>query len=125
MGEDFHDPIDRFGRIFGVQCSEDQVPCGCGFDRQGNRFEITHFSNEDNVRVFTQGTTQRRGERHRMQSHLSMIHDAPLTLVHELDGIFDRENVIFSILVGIVDHGSQGRGLTAAGWTSNQDQPFF
>src|SRR4030095_8158408 len=38
--------------------------------------------------------------------------------------VFDSDDVVFAILVGVIDNGSQCRGLTAAGRACDQNQAF-
>ena len=80
-----------------MQRSENKVAGRGSGESQLNGFEITHFSDEQDVWIFTQRTAQGRGERACMHSYFAMLDEAVLTAVHELDRVLDRDDVIVSL----------------------------
>ena len=57
-----------------------------------------------------------------MHAHLALVHQAALVLVHELDGIFDGDDVVRSVLVDVIDERRQRGALAAAGGARDQHQ---
>src|SRR5207244_9938115 len=103
---------------------KDEMARGRRFKGQADCFEIPHFSYENDIGVLAQRTTQARGERFGMGADLPVVHDAALALMHKLDGIFEGDDVILPMLVGMIEHGSKRRGFAASGWTRDEDQTF-
>ncbi len=52
--------------------------------------------------------------------HLALVDQALLAFVHELDGVFHRQDVLEAAVVHVVDHGRQGGGLAGAGGPGHQ-----
>src|SRR6185437_6708746 len=52
----FDNTVNSLCGVGGVQCAENQVTCRGSFNCQSNRFQIAHFTDEDDIRVFTQCT---------------------------------------------------------------------
>ena len=50
----------------------------------------------------------------RVAVHLALIDETALMLVHELDRVLDREDVVVPLLVDLVDHRRQRGGLTGS-----------
>ena len=50
--------------------------------------------------------------------------DQALVLVDELDRILDRDDVVAAVLVHVVDHRAERRGLARARWPGHEDQPL-
>ena len=71
--ENVDDTIDRLGGARGVQRAENKVTGGCGGQRQFDCFQVAHFADEDDVRVFAQGAAQRGGKRARVHADLAML----------------------------------------------------
>ena len=93
-----------------------------GFDRQRDRLEIAHFTHQNNIRIFAQRTAQCGGEGFGMQADLTVVYDAPLALMHKLDGVLDRYDMILARAVGHINNGCQGGGFAAAGGSGYQHQ---
>ena len=56
--------------------------------------------------------------------HLALVDQALLVLVHELDRILDRDDVILPRPVDVVDHRAERRRLARAGRTGDEHQPL-
>src|SRR5436190_2094377 len=74
------------------------------------------------VQTRISSAAQRRAERARVDAHFSVVDQAALRLVHELDRVLDRDDVVLAVLVGVVDDGGQRGGLAGAGRPRHQDQ---
>ena len=52
-----------------------------------------------------------------------MVDEAILALVHEFDRVFDCDDMVFPVLVGVVHHGRKRCGFARPGRTRYDDQP--
>src|SRR5690606_21511821 len=104
--------IDRLGRRVRVEGGEGEVT------RLGNRearldgLLVAHLTYEHHVRIFTQGVLERAGERLGVRTHLTLVDDAALVTVDELDGVFHRDDVPATLAIDLVDHGRKRGGLS-------------
>ena len=48
------DTVDGLAGTCGVECGENEVTCLSSCDSSGDRLEVTHLTNEDDIRVFTE-----------------------------------------------------------------------
>src|SRR5690606_36897926 len=85
-------------------------------------FQVTHFTDQDDVRVFTQSRTQGFGEAQGVAVHFALVDQALLRFVNEFDRVLDGEDVLVLGVVQVVEHGREGRGLARAGGAGNQYQ---
>src|SRR4051812_38146530 len=60
-----------------------------------------------------------------MTADLTLIHEAFLVLVNELDRILDRDDVIGPRAVDVVDHRRQGRRLARTRRSGHEDEAFL
>src|SRR5208337_2034986 len=103
--EHVNNTVDGGGRGIGVQRREGQVAGFRDAQRRFDRFQVAHFSDQHNVRVFAQGGAQRVGERMRIGVYLALVHQALLVVVQKLDGVLDGDHVLFTLGVDLVEHG--------------------
>ena len=94
------------------------------FDRQSDRFKVPHLADEDDIGILAKRTPQGRGKGPGVRPHLPVVDQTALALVHELDRVLDRNDVVLAELVGVVDDGGERRGLAAARRSGEQDQSF-
>ena len=105
--ENVDDAVDRFGRARSVQRSENKVTGGGRGQRQLDRFEIAHFTDEQDVRIFAQSAAQGRRKRACVHAHFAVVHEAILAAMHKLDRIFDRDDVIVALHIRVIHHRRQ------------------
>jgi hypothetical protein len=120
--EDVDDAVDRRASGTGVQRAEDQVP-GLGrrqCDTDG--LKVAHLADQNDVRVLAQGMLERLGEGHRVLADAALADQRLPVLVHELDGILDRDDVRLARAVGSVDDRGQRRRLARAGRPSDEHE---
>src|SRR5262249_12890558 len=123
--KDVNDAVDCLCGAWRVQCAENEVAC-CGCRQcKLDSFEIPHFTDEDDIRVFAERATKRRRERLRVKSNFAMIDQTGLAFVHEFNRIFDGNDVVSPSLVRMIDDCGKGRGFSAACRTSYQHQAFI
>src|SRR6266850_1510009 len=116
-----HDAVDGFRRRARMQRAEHEVSgLGAG-QRQADGLEIAHLAHQDHVRVLAQRAAQGVGERQRVRSDLALVDQAFLRLVHELDRVLDGEDMALLVVVDLVDHGGERRGLARARGTGHED----
>ena len=120
--EHVDDAVDRLRRRVGVQRAEREVAGFGDAQRRFDRLEVAHLADQDDVGVFTERGAQRVGEALGVAVHLALVDEAALVLVHELDRILDREDVVLPLLVDLVDHRRQRRRLAAAGRAGDEDE---
>src|SRR3954468_15781523 len=60
--ENVNDTIDRLGGAGSVECSKNKVTGGGGGQGQLDRFEVAHFTDQKDIRIFAQGAAQGRGK---------------------------------------------------------------
>src|SRR5690242_8072492 len=108
-----------------MQGAEGEV-AGLGNPQCGlNRFKVSHFADEHHVGIFTKGGSQGVAEGLGIGVHLALVYQAILVLVHELDRIFDGDDVIMALSVDLVEHRRQSCRLARAGGTGDQNQPAW
>ena len=120
--EHVDDAVDGLGRRARVQGAEHQVAGLGGGQRQADRLQVAHFTDQHDVGILAQRRAQRFGEAERVAVHLALVDQAALGLVHELDRILDGDDVIGAVVVAVVDHAGQRRGLARAGRSGDQHQ---
>ena len=108
------DAVDRADRRRRVERAEDEVAGLRRLDRDRDRLEVAHLADEDDVRILAQRRAERVLEALRVLADLALIHEALLVLVHELDRVLDRDDVIGAVLVDEVDHRRERRRLARA-----------
>ena len=86
-----------------------------GLDRNRHRLEIAHLADEDDVGILAQRRAQRALERVGVRPDLALVDEALLVVVHELDRILDRDDVVVAVPVDVVDHRAERRRLARAG----------
>ena len=107
-----------------MQRAKDEVSGFGRLDRDGDRLEIPHLADEHDVRVFAQRGAQRVLEPFGVGVHLALVDEAPLVLVYELDRIFNRDQMIITVLVDVVDHGAERGRFSRSGRTGDEHEPL-
>src|SRR3954447_9374866 len=83
--EDVDDTVDRLCRVLRVQGGEDEVTGLSSGERHGDRLEVTHLTDEDDVGVLAQHVLQGVLEGPGVLPHLALVDQAGLVAVEELD----------------------------------------
>ena len=97
-----------------MQRAENQVTGFSRGQRQANRLEVAQLADQDDVGIFTQRRTQRLVEAQRIAMNFALIDQRLLRLVHELDRILDRQDVVGLVVVDVVDHRRERRRFARA-----------
>ena len=101
--------------------AEHEVAGFGGVDGRLERIAVAHFAHQDHVRVFPDRVLQRRVPVDDVEADLALVDDRLLVLEHELDRVFDREDVQGLTLVEVVEHGGDRRGLARTGNAGEDD----
>jgi hypothetical protein len=88
----------------GMQRGKHQVARLRCADGSLDRFKVAHFTDEDHVRVGTQGAAQRFGETGDVHAHFALIDDRLLVIVVILDRILDSDDVSIEVHVDVIEH---------------------
>src|SRR4029453_9783628 len=75
------------------------------------------------VRVLAQDAPESFHVRVGVETDLALVDDAAPVVVHELDRVLDRHDVLLPAAVDRVDHGREGRRLTGPGGAGHEDEP--
>ena len=92
--KDVDDAVDGARRALRVQRREHEVAGLGGGERGRDRLEVAHLAEEDHVGVLAQRRAQRLAEGRCVGADLALGDDAALVPVHELDRVFDGEDVM-------------------------------
>jgi len=120
--EHVNDPVNRLSRRIGVQGREGKMARLGDGERGLDRFEITHLTDENDVRILAERVLEGACERLGISSHFALIDQAALMLVDELDRVFDSDDVAFPLPVDLVDQRREGGRLSRPGWPGDQHQ---
>src|SRR5690606_38968453 len=86
--------------------------------------EVAHLADKYDVGIFAKRRAQRLLEALRVRADLALVDEAALVLVHELDWIFDRDDVVGALLVDDVDQRGERRRLAAPGRPGDEHETF-
>ncbi|MCY1440985.1 hypothetical protein D9M71_572810 [compost metagenome] len=99
-----------------------QVP---GFGRaqgQANGFKVAQLADHDHVRVLAQRTAQPLSKAATMAPHLTLVDQAALAGMDDLDRVFQGDDVQRLLAVQLVEQRRQRAGLATAGRPAHEDQ---
>jgi hypothetical protein len=118
--EDVDHAVNRLGRRRGVQRAEHQVAGFGRRQRQADGFQVAHFADQDDVRVFAQRRAQGVGEGQRVRPDFALVDQALLRFMHEFDRVLDGQDVAVVVFVDVIDHRRQRRRLARTGRPGDQ-----
>jgi hypothetical protein len=91
-------------------------------DGDGDGFEVSQFTNEQDVGILTKRGTQRVLERIGVRPDLTLIDQAGFVRVNELDRVLNRDDVVVARSVDVVDHRAQRRRLAGTSRPGDQHE---
>ena len=112
--EDRDDPVDGLGRVQRVERGEHQVAGLRRVQRRLDGLDVAHLADQDDVGVLAQGGAQGLREARRVLADLALADHALLVLVHELDRVLDRDDMV------VARCGSCSRSWRRAWWTCRE-----
>ena len=69
-------------------------PVSAAEQGRGDRFEVAHFADQNDVRVLAKSGAQRGGEVCGIHFDFALVDEALLVAVQEFDGVFNGDHVI-------------------------------
>ena len=108
-----------------VQRADDEVPRLGGGDGDFRRLAVAQLTDEDHLRRFAQRRAQADGERGKIVAQLPLAERRGLVRMHELDGVFQRDDVAGQLFVELVEQRGQRRRLAGAGRAGDEDEARF
>ena len=97
---------------------------GCG-KRDFDRVLVTHLANEDDFGCLAQCGTERRGKTGRVAVQFALVYGPKFVDVQELDGIFDRYDVIGARGVNKVNDCGECRRFSRTCGACHKDNAIF
>ena len=88
----------------------------------GDRLQIAHLTDENDVGIFAERVLEGGRERVGVSADLALVDDAALVAMDELDRIFDGDDVPLPLAVDLVDHRGEGRRFSRAGGTGDENE---
>src|SRR5581483_2173869 len=88
----------------------------------GDRLEVAHLADEDDVGILAQHVLEGGGEGVRVLADLPLVDHRPLVVVEELDRVLDRHDVDGFRRVDQVDEAGQRGALARAGGAGDEHQ---
>ena len=114
--------VDSCGCTDGMQRGKYKVTClGCGYGC-GNRIEVTHLSDEDNIRVFTKCGTKCISITICIHTNFTLVDDRFLVLMQVLDRVLQCNDMMTVIFINFIDQRSQRCRFTTTCRSCYQDQ---
>ena len=108
--------------LFACSVAMHEVPGAGQRDRRLHRLAVADFADQDHVRRGAHGGAKRPAERARVEADLALVDDRLAVLVQELDRVLDRQDMVRAVLVAVVDHRRERRGLAGAGRADHQHE---
>ena len=91
-------------------------------ERDRDRVEVAHLTEEDDVGVLTKGAAQTVGEAVHVGAHLALVDHRGLVEVQVFDRVLDGEDVTRLLLVDLVDHRGERRALARTGGAHDEHE---
>src|SRR3989338_1797459 len=93
-----------------------------GSQRRLKSFRVAYHSDHDHVRVLTHHVLQRLKKRLRVHAYFPLAYKRLVVPVQVFDGVFDRDNAAFVVVIDVIDHGRDGGGFSGAHGPHDQHQ---
>ncbi len=94
-------------------------------DRCLDRCEVSHFSDDNDIRIFTKNRSDTIRKCVKLLSKLTLMNQGFFILIDKFDWIFEGDNMALGITVDMFYHCCHRRRLTTSRRTSNEYDSFF
>ena len=84
---------------------------------------VAELADQDHVRVLAQRAPERLHEVGGVETDLALVDDARVVAVQNLDRVFDRDDVLLSRPVDVIDDRGERRRLSRAGRAGDEHEP--
>jgi hypothetical protein len=88
-----------------------------------NGLQVSHFTDQNNVGILPQSTPQSLAKARHIDADFPLINGRFLAVVIELDGIFDRNDMVVDSLIQVIHHARQRRAFARSRGTRDQEKP--
>ena len=105
-----------------MQRRKGQVACFSNAQCHLDRLEITHFADQHDVGILSKCSSESRAKRMRIGRNLTLIYNAILMIMQKLDRVLDRQNMIVTLDIDLIDHRCKRRRFTRTGWPGHEDE---
>ncbi len=112
FGEQVQNTTDRRGRAGGVDRTEHQVTGFRSVNGGQERLLVAHLTDQDDVGVFAHSVLHPDFKVLHIHADLALIDQAFIFGIHELDRVFQGEDVFAVDRVDVVEHRTDRRTLT-------------
>src|ERR1022692_3679383 len=102
-----------------MDCGEYKVTGFRRLESDVHRFDVSHLSNENNVRRLTQNMPQSDIEVISIDAYFTLTDDRLLVLVDKLNRVFNRDNINLPMCIEEIDHRGKSCRLAGAGGSGN------
>ena len=116
------DAVDRLAGVHRVQGAHHQVARLRGFQAQLDRLAVAHLADENDLRRLPEGGPEAAGERVKVTAQLPLVKRRLDVGMHELDRVFQCDDVDGFGLIKLPQQRRQRGGFAAAGGPADQDQ---
>ncbi len=121
--EELDEAADGLRGVDRVHGREDEVARLGSLEGGLRGFLVAELADEDHVGVLAQDAPESLEIRLGVEPDFALVDDAAPVVVHELDRVLDRDDVLLPAAVDRVDHRREGRRLTRAGRAGHEDEP--
>ena len=121
--EELDEAADRLGGVDRVHRGEDEVARLRGLEGRLGGLLVAELADQDHVGVLAQHAPERLQVRLGVEPDLALVDDAAPVVVHELDRVLDRDDVLLPAAVDRVDDRGEGRRLSRPGRAGDEDEP--
>ena len=84
-----------------MEGADDKVPCFRGMDGHFDGLQVTHFTDDDDVGVFTEGGAEGVLEGTRMAVQFALCDVAAFWLIDDFDRVLDSDDMVVAVFVDV------------------------
>jgi hypothetical protein len=121
-GKGVDDAVDGLGRVVGVERAEDEHAHRGAGEGELDGLHLAHLAEEEDVGVVAHGALERGAEGLGVLADLAVDDGGLLAGVDEFDGVLDGDDMAGEVVVDVVDHRRERRGLAGAGGAGDDDE---
>ena len=121
-GENIEQAVERARGVAGVERAEHEVAGLRGGDGEGDRLEVAHFADHDDIGVLAERAAKSVGEGFRVSVNLALGDMATARRDDVFDRILERDDVVVAGAVDLVDERGERGALAAAHRTGHKHE---
>ncbi len=123
--ERLDDTINRLDSIIGMECRKDEMSCLGKCDSCLDSGKVSHFSDDNDIRILTENWADSIRESIKLFSKLSLMNKRFFILIDKFYWIFKSHNMSLGITIDVLDHSRHSRRFSTSCWTSDKNNSFF